>query len=104
MVSSERSACKLLDLERGSYRYEPRPDRNAELREALITMARGALILLHTLAHLLITTISLECGYPASSVRERVYAMPGLGYELLLYTGSSDVEGTPRGLGVALPI
>ncbi len=58
----------------------------------------AAYILLHTLSHLLITAISLECGYPASSVRERVYAMPGVGYGILLYTGSSDVEGTLGGL------
>ena len=32
---SERTACKLLGVERSSYRYEPRPDRNAELREEL---------------------------------------------------------------------
>jgi len=37
---SERTACKLLGVERSSYRYEPRPDRNAELREALIKLAR----------------------------------------------------------------
>jgi putative transposase len=37
---SERQAYKLLDLDRGSYRYEPRPDRNTELREELITLAR----------------------------------------------------------------
>ena len=37
---SKRTACKLLDLERSSYRYEPRPDRNAELREELVTLAR----------------------------------------------------------------
>lgn len=37
---SERQACKLLDLDPSSYRYEPRPDRNAELREELITLAR----------------------------------------------------------------
>jgi putative transposase len=37
---SERRACKLLDLERATYRYEPRPDRNEELREALIALAR----------------------------------------------------------------
>jgi putative transposase len=30
---SERPACKLLGVERSSYRYEPTPDRNAELRE-----------------------------------------------------------------------
>ena len=37
---SERRACKLLGVERSSYRYEPRPDRNAELREALVKLAR----------------------------------------------------------------
>ena len=37
---SERTACKLLDLERSSYRYEPRPDRNAALREEMLKLAR----------------------------------------------------------------
>ena len=37
---SERTACKLLDLECGSYRYEPRPDRNAALRSELLVLAR----------------------------------------------------------------
>jgi putative transposase len=37
---SERTACKLLDVERSSYRYEPRPDRNAELREELSKLAQ----------------------------------------------------------------
>ena len=32
---SERDACRLLDVDRSTYRYEPRPDRNAKLREAL---------------------------------------------------------------------
>ena len=30
-----------------------------------------AYMMLHSLSHLLITAISLECGYPASSLRER---------------------------------
>ena len=37
---SERTACKLLGVERSSYRYEPRPDRNIELREELVKLAR----------------------------------------------------------------
>jgi putative transposase len=37
---SERTACKLLELDRASYRYEPRPDRNAELRTELVKLAR----------------------------------------------------------------
>jgi putative transposase len=37
---SERQACRLLDVDRSTNRYESRPDRNAELREALVTLAR----------------------------------------------------------------
>jgi putative transposase len=37
---SERRACKLLALDRSSYRYEPRPDRNVELRQELVNLAR----------------------------------------------------------------
>jgi putative transposase len=37
---SERKACKLLELDRSSYVYEPRPDRNAELREELLKLSR----------------------------------------------------------------
>jgi hypothetical protein len=37
---SERTACKLLGVERSSYRYEPRPDRDMELRAALVKLAR----------------------------------------------------------------
>jgi len=53
--------------------------------------------MLHSFSHLLLTAISLECGYPASSLRERVYAMDGR-YGLLVFTGSSDAEGTLGGL------
>jgi hypothetical protein len=55
-------------------------------------------ILLHSFSHLLLTSVSLECGYPASSIRERIYALPDIGYGVLLYTGSSDAEGTLGGL------
>lgn len=60
--------------------------------------------LLHSLAHLLISAISLECGYAASAIRERVYSMlpgdDGLSpmAALLLSTGSSGTEGTLGGL------
>jgi len=37
---SERTACKLLEVDRSSYRYEPRPDSNAELRMELVKLAR----------------------------------------------------------------
>lgn len=54
-------------------------------------------IMLHSLSHLLITTVSLECGYSASAIRERIYAGKS-GYGILLYTGSSGSEGTLGGL------
>jgi hypothetical protein len=53
--------------------------------------------LLHSLSHLLLTAVALECGYPASSIRERVYALDA-GYGVLLYTGTPDAEGTLGGL------
>jgi hypothetical protein len=53
--------------------------------------------MLHSLSHLLLTTVALECGYPASSIRERVYAGQA-GYGILIYTGSPDAEGTLGGL------
>ena len=55
-------------------------------------------IMLHSFSHMLITAVALECGYPASSIRERIYALPGIGYGILLYTGTSDSEGTLGGL------
>ena len=54
-------------------------------------------IMLHSLSHLLIMSVSLECGYAASSIRERIYATQG-NYGILLYTGSSGSEGTLGGL------
>lgn len=54
-------------------------------------------ILLHSLSHLLITAVALECGYAASSIRERIY-VGGSGYGILLYTASPDAEGTLGGL------
>lgn len=54
-------------------------------------------VMLHSFAHLLLTAVSLDCGYSATSIRERVYAGPG-GYGVLLYTGTPGSEGTLGGL------
>ena len=54
-------------------------------------------ILLHSISHQLITAVSLECGYPASSIRERIYS-GRYGDGILLYTGTPDAEGTMGGL------
>ena len=57
-----------------------------------------AYLMMHSFSHLLLTAVALRCGYPASSIRERIYAIPEIGYGVLLYTGSSDAEGTLGGL------
>jgi hypothetical protein len=53
--------------------------------------------MLHSFSHLLLTAISLECGYPASSLRERIF-VSGASDGILIYAGSSDAEGTLGGL------
>ncbi|MFI6941759.1 DrmB family protein [Streptomyces sp. NPDC050418] len=55
------------------------------------------MVLLHTLAHALINEWSLEAGYPAAALRERLYAddtMAGC----LIYTATSDSAGSLGGL------
>jgi hypothetical protein len=60
-------------------------------------------VLLHSLSHALMRQISLECGYTAASVRERLYCRT-VGQEhgpiagILIYTAASDSEGTLGGL------
>lgn len=58
-------------------------------------------VLLHSLAHVLMRQLALDCGYSESSVRERIYSstdperkMAGI----LLYTASADSEGSLGGL------
>lgn len=59
----------------------------------------GPYILLHTLSHLLVQSMAMKCGYPASSIRERIYSNAEINqYGILLYTGSPDAEGTLGGL------
>lgn len=61
----------------------------------------GRFCLLHSLEHLLISAIALECGYAASALRERIYcaaadaAVPMAG--ILISTGTPGSEGTLGG-------
>jgi hypothetical protein len=63
-----------------------------------------AYVLLHSLSHALMQEIALDCGYPASSPKERVYAhasVPGGMVDrcgLLIYTASAGAQGTLGGL------
>jgi hypothetical protein len=57
-------------------------------------------VMLHSLAHALIRQLCLEAGYSSSALRERIYSdtgeQPMAG--LLIYTASSDSEGSLGGL------
>lgn len=59
--------------------------------------------LLHTFSHALMRQFSLECGYPAASIRERIYSADvgepgGPMAGILLYTAAPDSEGTLGGM------
>ena len=60
--------------------------------------------LLHTISHLLIRSLSSTCGYSLSSIREKIYSNNSQENKsvqqagILLYTSSSDADGTLGGL------
>ncbi|WP_425528088.1 DrmB family protein [Yinghuangia seranimata] len=54
-------------------------------------------MLVHTLAHALINEWSLDAGYPAASLRERLYASDDMA-GILIYTATSDSAGSLGGL------
>ena len=67
-------------------------------------MPPARFLLLHTLSHLLLHQVALECGYSMASIRERLYCREPGDSEgppmagVLLYTASPDSEGTLGGL------
>ncbi len=55
------------------------------------------LVLIHTFAHVLIDQMSLDAGYPAASLRERLYVDDDM-RGLLIYTATSDSAGSLGGI------
>jgi Domain of unknown function (DUF1998) len=91
-LARESVRSRLGQLEAGHHRW-------LEDRKSQRPFPGAPYVLLHTLSHLLIQSLAMRCGYPASSIRERIYAdVQGGRYGLLLYTGSSDADGTLGGL------
>jgi len=75
--------------------------RNMDVTSDLIVSPR--LLLLHTFAHALINQWALECGYPAASLRERLYVSEEMA-GVLLYTATGDSAGSLGGvIGQAEP-
>jgi len=65
--------------------------------QAVPSPATPRMVLLHTLAHVLINEWSLEAGYPAAALRERLYAADDMA-GVLVYTATSDSAGSLGGL------
>ncbi len=60
-------------------------------------------VMAHGLAHTLMTEVAIDCGYPASALKERVYVLPRAPGEsircgILIYTASAGNQGTLGGL------
>jgi hypothetical protein len=57
-------------------------------------------LLVHTFAHVLMRQLTLECGYSTAALRERLYVSLNEGgmAGLLIYTATSDSDGTLGGL------
>jgi hypothetical protein len=69
-----------------------------------------AYVLLHSLSHALMAEIALDCGYPASSLKERVYALSSTADSevpdrcgILIYTATAGAQGTLGGLVATAP-
>jgi hypothetical protein len=67
-----------------------------------------AYVLLHSLSHALMAEIALDCGYPATALKERVYALAPKENPadvsrcgILIYTATAGTQGTLGGLVAA---
>ena len=61
---------------------------------------------MHGFSHALMNEIALDCGYPATALKERLYAIvddDGERFGLLLYTATTGAQGTLGGLLAVLP-
>ncbi len=71
-----------------------------DVAETAVPMPR--LYLMHTISHLMIQQLIFDAGYPAASMRERLYVSGADGEAsmcgILVYTASGDTEGSMGGL------
>ncbi|MER7574519.1 DUF1998 domain-containing protein [Streptomyces sp. NPDC126514] len=72
-------------------------ERATDPADAPPSPATPRMVLLHTLAHVLINQWSLEAGYPAAALRERLYTDADMA-GILIYTATSDSAGSLGGV------
>lgn len=77
-----------------------------EMRLGAMNIGKGMFsaryVLLHTLSHLLIRQLTIDCGYQEAALKERIYSTyPDSDFDMsgiLIYTSSSDSDGSLGGL------
>jgi len=80
-------------------RSEEMKDRFNNSDQYIEEEVNARFILLHTLSHLIIRELELICGYPASSLEERIYSSRENGMQgVLIYTAVADINGSLGGL------
>ena len=87
---------------RATPRYMPMKERLDTSRRMKCSNFSPEFVMLHTLAHILIRQLTIDCGYSGSSLKERIYSswpesdqkMAGI----LIYTSASDSDGSLGGL------
>jgi hypothetical protein len=97
---------RLTALEVGADRWlHQRRQRGENISDrAIRDQLRPEYLLAHSLAHALIAEVAIDCGYPASSIRERIYISPtsdaaaAAAVGILIYTASAGNQGTLGGL------
>jgi Domain of unknown function (DUF1998) len=70
---------------------------------SLAERERPEYVMAHSLAHALMTEVAIDCGYPASALKERIYVLPRLPDQpiqcgILIYTATAGNQGTLGGL------
>lgn len=84
-------------LRRNIEEHQARKGRSIDPQE----MPSARFVLMHTLAHLLINQLALDCGYSSAALRERLYVggdTEAAWNGLLVYTASPGADGTLGGL------
>ncbi|MGW7254932.1 DrmB family protein [Streptomyces sp. NPDC054834] len=98
LVSWERATAVAARVERMRTAHQRvMEQRAADPSRVAPSPATPRMVLLHTLAHVLINEWSLEAGYPAAALRERLYAADDMA-GVLVYTATSDSAGSLGGL------
>lgn len=80
--------------------------RDGQLYSDRLRPPGSAYYAIHSFSHALMNEIALDCGYPATALKERIYAIvdeDGERFGLLLYTATTGAQGTLGGLVAVLP-